>query len=67
MMRIIVDYERCHSNANCIDECPEVFTLDGEYKAEVHCEDPSEDLRDKVEFAALCCPRSAITVITEDR
>jgi ferredoxin len=65
-MRVIVDYERCQSNANCLDECPEVFALDAEDLPVVLCEHPAEDLRDKVEFAATCCPRSAITVLSDD-
>ena len=65
-MKVIVDYERCQSNANCLDECPEVFTLDDEDLPVVLCEHPAGDLRDKVMFAAVCCPRSAITILPDD-
>lgn len=61
-MKVIVDRERCHSNANCLDECPEVFRLDEDDRVMLLDEHPSETLRDKVQFAALCCPRFAITV-----
>ncbi len=64
-MKVIVDYELCHSNAACLDECPEVFALNEEDQPMVLCEHPPEKLRDKVEFAALCCPRSAITVLPD--
>ena len=62
-MKVIVDYERCHSNANCLDECPEVFAIDDNDKPVVLQEQPAEELRAKVEFAADCCPRSAIKVL----
>lgn len=62
-MKVIVDRERCHSNANCIDECPEVFSLDENDRVVLIDERPPEALRAKVEFAAICCPRFAITVV----
>ena len=62
-MKVIVDRERCHSNANCIDECPEVFSLDENDQVVLIAERPPEELRAKVEFAAVCCPRFAITVV----
>lgn len=64
-MRVIVDYGRCESNANCLDECPEVFALDEEDRPVVLCEHPAEDLLDKVRFAAECCPRSAISLVLD--
>lgn len=59
-MRVIVDHERCHSNANCLDECPEVFALGDDDKPVVLRERPVQELWEKVRFAAACCPRSAI-------
>ena len=64
-MQVIVDRDRCHSNANCLDECPEVFTLDEKDRVVLLVDNPPEELRNKVEFAALCCPRFAITVSDE--
>jgi len=64
-MKVIVDYELCESNANCLDECPEVFAQDDEDRPVVLCKHPAEDLRDKVKFAAVCCPRSAITILDD--
>ena len=62
-MKVILDRERCHLNGNCLDESPEVFALDEEDQVAVVVEDPDEELREKVEFAAECCPRFAITVV----
>lgn len=64
-MRVLVDRERCHGNANCLDECPEVFELGRDDKVVLLVEHPPASIRDKVKFAALCCPRFAITVIDE--
>ena len=64
-MKVIVDYDRCESNAACFDECPEVFALDDEDKPVVLCEHPAEDLLDKLKLAATCCPRSAIVLLDE--
>ena len=66
-LRVILDYDLCQSNGNCLDECPEVFALDAEDQPEVVCREPAEGLREKVEFAALCCPRSAIKVLVDER
>ena len=62
-MKVIVDRELCHSNANCLDEWPEVFGLDDEDRVVVLDDQPSEKVFEKVRFAALCCPRAAITVV----
>ncbi len=66
-MKVIIDYDRCQSNANCLDECPEVFQLDDEARPVVVCLQPTEALRDKVGFAARCCPRSAITILRREQ
>ena len=64
-MKVIVDYGLCHSNANCLDECPEVFALGDQDLPIVLNEHPPEELREKVKFAAQCCPRSAITILED--
>ena len=62
-MKVLLDRDRCHLNGNCLDECPEVFALDDEDRVAVTVEEPSEDLRERIEFAAECCPRFAISVV----
>lgn len=62
-MRVIVDYDRCESNALCMAAAPEVFEVRDDDLLYVLDEEPGEELREKVEAAAKACPRSAITVV----
>jgi ferredoxin len=61
-MRIIVDLNRCESNALCMDACPEVFEVREDDRLYVLDESPPEHLRERVEQAARACPKQAITV-----
>ena len=64
MPRVMVDRERCFGFARCIEEVPEVFSLDAENKSK-----PAElggiPLQ-RVIDAAWACPRQAISVIGDD-
>lgn len=61
-MRIVVDYDKCESNALCMDAAPEVFEVRDDGFLYVLMEEPGEELRVKVEEAAAVCPTQAITV-----
>jgi ferredoxin len=61
-MRVIVDFDRCESNAVCMATVPEVFKVDDEDNLHVLQENPPAELRDKVEQAVRSCPRLAIRV-----
>jgi ferredoxin len=63
VMRVIVDFELCESNALCMAEAPEVFDLDEEDQLHVLLDQPAEDLKPKVEAAARACPKAAITIV----
>jgi ferredoxin len=62
-VRVIVDYDRCESNALCMAAAPEVFEVRDDDFLYVLEEEPAEELREKVQAAAVACPRSAITVV----
>lgn len=62
-MRIEVDFDRCKSNALCMDAAPEVFEVRDDNFLYILNETPGEDLRDKVEQAAAVCPTQAITIV----
>jgi ferredoxin len=62
-VRVVVDYDRCESNALCMAACPEVFEVRDDDLLYVLDAEPAEDLREKVEAAARACPRTAISVI----
>jgi ferredoxin len=61
-MRVVVDYDRCESNALCMGAAPEVFEVRDDDNLYVLDETPPDALRAKVEEAARLCPKQAITV-----
>jgi ferredoxin len=62
-MRVVVDFDLCESNALCMAAAPEVFEVRDDDFLYVLQEEPSEDLREKVEAAARACPKIAITIV----
>ena len=61
-MKVAVDFDKCQSNALCMAAAPEVFEVRDDGFLYVLDESPPEELRAKVEEAALACPVQAITV-----
>ena len=61
-MRVVVDFDKCQSNALCMAEAPEVFEDRDDGFLYVLQEEPDESLRAKVEAAARVCPTQAITI-----
>jgi ferredoxin len=64
MPGVIVDRERCFGFARCIEEVPEVFSLDAEGKSKPS--DLGEIPIQRVIEAAWACPRQAISMIGDD-
>ena len=62
-MRVVVDFDRCESNAVCMGIAPEVFEVREDDFLYVLQEEPPEELRGKVEEAARLCPKQAISVV----
>ena len=61
-MRVVVDFDKCQSNALCMAEAPEVFEVRDDGFLYILNETPPEELRAKVEEAARVCPTQAITI-----
>jgi ferredoxin len=61
-MRVVVDYDRCDSNALCMQSAPEVFEVRDDNFLYVLNENPPEELRGKVEEAVRRCPTEAISI-----
>lgn len=61
-MKIVVDFDKCKSNAVCMAAAPEVFEVRDDNFLYVLQEEPAEELRPQVEEAARTCPTGAITV-----
>lgn len=64
-MRVVVDFDRCKSNALCMDAAPEVFEVRDDGYLYILNETPGEELRETVENAVRVCPTQAISVVEE--
>jgi ferredoxin len=61
-MRVVVDYDKCKSNALCMAAAPEVFEVRDDNFLYVLQDEPDEVLRVKVEAAVRVCPTQAISL-----
>jgi len=61
-VRIVVDFDRCSSNAVCMSLVPEIFEVRDDGYLYVLDENPSETMRPKIEEAVRSCPTQAISI-----
>lgn len=61
-MKVVVNFDVCMSNAQCMLVAPEVFEVREDGMLYVLQEEPPDTLREKVEDAARLCPTQAITI-----
>ncbi len=61
-MRVVVDFDRCESNAQCMAAAPDVFEVRADNFLYILQEEPPESLRGEVTEAARRCPVDAITI-----
>jgi ferredoxin len=61
-MRVVVDFDKCKSNALCMAAAPEVFEVRDDDFLYVLQEEPGEELRSKVAEAVRVCPTQAISL-----
>ena len=64
-MKIVVDFDRCASNAVCMSVLPEVFEVRDDGFLYILDESPPESLRGKLEEAVRTCPTQAISISDE--
>lgn len=62
-MKVVVDFDLCESNAVCMGIAPEVFEVREDDFLYILDENPSEELRPKLEEAVQACPRAAIKLV----
>jgi ferredoxin len=62
LMRVVVNFDLCESNALCMGVAPEVFEVRDDDLLYVLNENPPEELREKVLAAVRVCPKNAISV-----
>ncbi len=61
-MKIVVDFDKCKSNAVCMGVAPDIFEVRDDNFLYVLQEEPAEDRRADVEEAIRTCPTGAISV-----
>lgn len=61
-MKIVVDYDRCESNAVCMGILPEVFEVRDDNFMYVLNETPPESMRAKVMQCVNGCPTGALSI-----
>jgi ferredoxin len=61
-MRVVVDFDKCKSNAVCMGVAPEVFEVRDDGFLYILQDEPPEELRPKMEEAVRTCPTQAISL-----
>lgn len=61
-MRVVVDFDKCTSNAVCMGIAPQVFEVRDDGFLYILQEEPPEELRPKMEEAVHACPTGAISI-----
>ncbi|HEY7440389.1 MAG TPA: ferredoxin [Acidimicrobiia bacterium] len=61
-MKIVVDFDKCKSNAVCMGIAPEVFEVRDDNFLYILNENPPEEMRPKMDEAVRNCPTGAISI-----
>jgi ferredoxin len=64
-VKVVVDYDRCASNAVCMSLLPQIFEVRDDGYLYVLDEHPPESLREQLEEAVRSCPTQAISLADE--
>ena len=60
--KVVVDFDKCESNAVCMAAAPEVFEVRDDNFLYVLQENPPDELREKCDQAVRQCPKQAISI-----
>jgi ferredoxin len=61
-MKVVVDFDRCESNAVCMGVAPDIFEVRDDNFLYILDENPPESKRDEVQQAVDGCPKAAISI-----
>jgi ferredoxin len=61
-MKVVVDFDRCESNAVCMGIAPEVFEVREDNFLYILQENPPDEMRPQLEEAVMMCPKAAISL-----
>lgn len=64
-MKVVVDFDRCESNALCMGVAPDVFEVRDDNFLYILNEHPDESRRAEVEEAVQLCPKAAISIVED--
>jgi len=64
-VKVVVDFDRCASNAVCMSILPEIFEVRDDGFLYVLDENPPESMRDRLEESVRSCPTQAISIAEE--
>lgn len=64
-IRVVVDYDRCESNAVCMGILPEIFEVRDDNFLYVLNEEPPEEYRERLMQAVGSCPTQAISIVED--
>lgn len=61
-MKIVVDFDRCESNAVCMGIAPDLFEVREDNFLYILDETPPESRREDLQEAVDMCPKAAISI-----
>jgi len=61
-VKVVVDFDKCNSNAVCQAAAPEIFEVRDDDFLYVLDENPPESMRAKLEESVQRCPKQAISI-----
>ena len=61
-MKIVVDFDRCESNAVCMGIAPDIFEVRDDNFLYILNENPPESRRAEMQEAVDMCPKAAISI-----
>jgi ferredoxin len=65
LTKIVVDYNRCESNARCMQIAPDIFEVRDDDKLYLLNESPPDSARERVMKAVRVCPKQALSLIDD--
>jgi len=63
--KVVVDFDKCESNALCMGVAPEVFEVRDDDFLYLLQDEPPDELRERVEQSVRQCPKQAISIVDE--
>ncbi len=66
LVKVVVDFDTCASNAVCMGIVPEVFEVRDDGFLYVLDEHPPESLRSRLQEAVNSCPTGSITLVEDE-